>query len=147
MDTRQALRQARQELDELGLADWGLVLDARPTRRLGQTRFSQRTIGLTRSFVQLNEWDVIRVTVRHEAAHALVGPGYGHGPVWKRKARELGVPTSYKLDDRRLVTPTGKVAIVCPTCGRVGARSRMPKAGMRYRHNACGAPVSFERVV
>lgn len=33
----------------------------------------------------------IKKTILHEIAHALVGPGYGHGEVWINKAREIGL--------------------------------------------------------
>lgn len=33
----------------------------------------------------------IKQTVLHETAHALVGPGYGHGRVWKNMAQRIGV--------------------------------------------------------
>jgi hypothetical protein len=145
MDTREAKRQARRELDSLGLESWKLVLDPRPTRRLGQTRYNSRTIGLSVKFIRLNSWDQVRITVRHEAAHALVGPGYNHGPVWKRKARELGVPTSRTLRTEELVMPSGTIDTVCPTHGVIGSRSRMPKAGKRFQHIGCGQVVRFER--
>jgi len=145
VDKTDALKHARAELDSLGLNDWSLVIDARPTRRLGQTRFNASTIGLSAKFVALNAWDEIRVTVRHEAAHALVGAGYGHGPVWKAKARELGVPTSYKRQSENLVLPRQALDVICPIHGVIGSRARRPSAGRRYKHNACGQAVTFER--
>ena len=36
------------------------------------------------------EEDVVRQTMLHEIAHALVGYEAAHGPVWKRKAAEIG---------------------------------------------------------
>lgn len=141
-----ALEQARQELDALSLQDWKVVPDTRPTRRLGQTRFDAREIGLSVKYVELNTWDVVRVTVRHEAAHALVGPGYAHGPIWKRKARELDVPLSYAMRvDAGLIMPSGKIDILCPTHGRVGSRTRMPSNGRRFTHaGGCGKIVTFQ---
>jgi len=138
-------------MSTLDLDGWKLMLDPRPRRRLGQTRYSKREIGLTKVFVELNGWDLVAQTLLHECAHALVGPGYAHGPVWKRKARELGVrrPGSAMRDPELRMAPSGPrgVDIVCPLHGVIGSRSRMPKRGMRYRHQACGQTVSFERKV
>lgn len=137
---------ARTELDELGLKDWKLEFDARPKRRLGQTRYATRTIGLSTQYVRLNTWEQVRTTVRHEAAHALVGPGYAHGPVWKRKARELGVNATHCNRSSDLVMPATNIRVICPVHGDINTgRTRMPKAGARYKHNGCGQPVTFER--
>jgi len=144
MDRQNALTLARREIDTLGLNDWRLEIDARPTRRLGQTRYASRTIGISGKFVDLNTWDIVRITVRHESAHALVGPGYAHGPVWKRKAWELGVPASHQFRADNLVLPRGKFDIICPEHGRIGSRSRRPSDGRRFMHSACGSEVTFE---
>ena len=145
MDRTEALKHARVELDSLGLNDWELAIDARPIRRLGQTRYASRTIGLSAKYVALNPWNEIRVTVRHESAHALVGAGCGHGPIWKAKARELGVPTSWKRQSEDLVLPRAALDIICPRHGVIGTRARRPSAGRQFSHNACGQVVTFER--
>jgi len=136
-------------MSTLDLDGWKLMLDPRPRRRLGQCRYSKREIGLTKAFVELNTWDLVAQTLLHECAHALVGPGYAHGPVWKRKARELGVrrPGSAMRDpELKMATAVGPgVDIVCPRHGIIGSRTRMPKRGTRYTHSACGLPVSFGR--
>ena len=85
------LARARTTLDEVGCKDWRLALDKRPTRRLGQTRYTQRTIGLTARLLAYNPWEVVEQVVLHEAAHALVGPGKAHGLEWQAMALKLGV--------------------------------------------------------
>lgn len=146
MNTREAATEARKELDALGLQDWRLVFDSRPTRRLGQTRFTEREIGLSTKFVTLNEWPEVRLTVRHEAAHAIVGPGYGHGPIWKRKARELGVPTASKRRAENLVLPAAAWNVVCPQHGVITTRQRRPAANRGpWYHRGCREKLTFER--
>ncbi len=88
---RDSRDRARKLLNELGLSDWHLALDKRPTRRLGQTRYRSYTIGLTARLLAYNPWEVVEQVVLHEAAHALVGPGKAHGREWQLKALELGV--------------------------------------------------------
>jgi hypothetical protein len=150
MNITQARRQAQDLVDALlaTRASYRVVIDPRPTRRLGQCRFSQREIGLSRRFLEANEWGIIENTVRHEAAHAAVGPGYGHGAVWARQARAFGVrnPSSRETNPELRMAPAA-VAIVCPTHGVIGGRSRMPKGYNRYTHNGCGDVVRFERTV
>jgi len=144
MDTRAALAAAKRRVRELGLTDWTVVYDRRPRRRLGQCRYPTRQIGLTYSYVQLNEWEHIEQTLLHECAHALVGPGNGHGPVWKRQARAIGVkrPSSSQSNVK---LPAGNITIVCAKCGPVGTCMRMPKRTFGRVHMVCRTPVTFER--
>lgn len=139
---------ARTLLDELGVKDYTLVFDTRPRRRLGQCRYETREIGLTKTYVELNPWEVVEQTVRHEAAHAAVGPSHGHNAVWRRKAREFGVrrPASSVVAGS-VVMPVGNVVIVCAKCGPVGSCMRMPKRPNSRVHLTCRQPVTFERKV
>lgn len=60
----------------------------------GLCDYTNRTIQLSRIMTANQCKEQIRDTILHEIAHALT-PGAGHGPAWKRKARELGcVPRS-----------------------------------------------------
>jgi len=146
MDERVALENARECLDQHGLEGWEVVIDRRPLRRLGQTRYSTQEIGLSLAYVELNPWEVVRETVLHEMAHALVGPGYGHGPVWKAKARALGMRNpraAIKASDAAMpVSRQGRILVTCPTHGLVTRKVRMPKR--QYRHT-CGQVVTFTR--
>jgi hypothetical protein len=144
MDTRDALRQGRQRMRELGLEGWTLVLDKRPRRRLGQCRYTQRQVGLTLTYVQLNEWAQVEQTVLHECAHALVGPGHGHDATWRAQARAIGVkrPAS---SQREVKMPAGNIVIVCAKCGPVGSCVRMPSRPAGRVHKVCRYPVTFER--
>ncbi len=150
MNITQARRQAQDLVNELlgTRATYRVVVDARPTRRLGQCRFGAREIGLSRRFLEANEWGIVENTVRHEAAHAAVGPGHGHDGVWRRQARAFGVrnPSSRETNPELRMAPAA-VAIVCPKHGIIGGRARMPKGYNRYTHNGCGQVVSFERTV
>lgn len=93
MQTSAALRLARTLLDEHGLHDWTLGLDRAKTRA-GATHFRQRRITLSAPLTRAHDDDLVRDTILHEIAHALVGPNHGHDRVWKAKARELGASDS-----------------------------------------------------
>ena len=81
-----------------GLSDWSFKINGRLKTTLGCCRYSKREIQLRRKHVEEDTYDCILDTLMHEIAHGLVGYGAGHGPVWQRKAIELGAkPTSSKV--------------------------------------------------
>jgi predicted SprT family Zn-dependent metalloprotease len=64
-------------------------------------------------------------SVKHEIAHALVGPGHGHGEVWQRQAAELGIPPVRCALAAKM--PLGKWNASCPTCAKFFSLYRKPK--------------------
>lgn len=81
-----------------GLSDWSFKINGRLKRTLGVCSYSKKEIQLRRKHVEEDTYDCILDTLMHEIAHALVGYGAGHGPLWQRKAIELGAkPTSSKV--------------------------------------------------
>lgn len=106
-----------------GLHDWDFAYNRRKNS-LGYCWFDSRTIELSIFFVQRNCPDAVRETLLHEIAHALVGPGYGHGPVWQAKAREVGARPE-RLG--RADMPAGRWQARCNGCGGVHHRHRKPK--------------------
>ena len=93
MQTTAALRLARTILDEHGLRDWTVGLDRAKTRA-GATHFARRRITLSAPLTRVHDQALVRDTILHEVAHALVGPAHGHDRVWKAKAREVGASDS-----------------------------------------------------
>ena len=89
MQTTAALRLARTLLDDHGLHTWTVGLD-RAKARAGATHFQTRRITLSGPLTRVHDEDLVRDTILHEIAHALVGPAHGHDAVWKAKAREVG---------------------------------------------------------
>jgi predicted SprT family Zn-dependent metalloprotease len=89
MDLSDVRRLARELMDQHGLTGWQLVLD-RAKQRAGVCRYDRRTIGLSGPLMRLYDEEQVRETVLHEIAHALVGPGAGHGPQWWAMAQRLG---------------------------------------------------------
>ena len=89
MHTAAALRLARTLLDEHGLRDWTVALDRAKTRA-GATHFRRRRITLSAPLTRVHDETLVRDTILHEIAHALVGPAHGHDAVWKAQARAIG---------------------------------------------------------
>ncbi len=124
---REALLLLRQHgLTALG---WTFAWD-NAKRRCGSCQYGKKRITLSRHYVAHNadKPEMVRDTILHEIAHALVGGGHGHGPVWRAKCREIGaLPQTCKLEGSITVTP-GKYVAKCGGCSREFRRFRKPKA-------------------
>ena len=81
--------QARQLMDKHGLQDWSLEFN-RSRRQLGACEWSTRRIILSREHAIQKPPELITDVILHEIAHALAGPGSGHGPEWKAIAVRIG---------------------------------------------------------
>lgn len=126
------------------LSDWRVTFSRRSRRTLGLCRHRHKVIQLSAPFVRLNdEADVLDV-ILHEVAHALVGPGKGHGEAWQAMARRVGAnPERVNLT---ATVPPGDWVATCPSCGRTFDRCRRPRR--RYWCRPCGpekGPLTFTR--
>ncbi len=118
------------------LAGWSVEFSDRAVRTLGLCIYRRKVIRLSRSLVELNEPATVAEVVRHEIAHARVGPGHGHDQVWRRMAVLVGARPVRCAPD--VVLPPGRWAAVCPTCKRVFFLYRRPKLGRVRWCRACG---------
>lgn len=59
-------------------------------RRAGLCDYTRKRISVSRYLTARYDDDTNHQTLLHEVAHALAGPSAGHGPAWKKLARELG---------------------------------------------------------
>lgn len=91
MDRREAAELLRAELNKHGLKEWSVRLNQNADSKfLGLCSYKDKCIILSAHHVDIHpDADVIN-TIRHEVAHAIVGPGHGHDSVWSAKARECG---------------------------------------------------------
>jgi len=146
MDRRQATQILRDELNKHGLQDWAVRLNQNADSRfLGLCSYKDKCIILSAHHIDIHpDPDVIN-TIRHEIAHALVGPGHAHDYVWADKAREVGCDNTQPcsnlslspeiidairggadvevtFDEQVIRTPRYKVTRLqdkCPMCGKV----------------------------
>ena len=123
MELDDARTLARTFMDAYGLDDWDFTFD-HAKRRLGQTNFTEKRISLSKHFVQAGDWELVRNTVLHEIAHALVGERHGHDGVWKEQARALGIEP--KAATHEAPTVESKYIGTCPN-GHTFERHRRPR--------------------
>jgi hypothetical protein len=81
----------RQTLDKWNLSDWSVRLNQNAESRfLGLCSHKDKCIILSAHHIDIHPNADIENTIKHEVAHALVGPGHGHDEVWVAKAKEVG---------------------------------------------------------
>jgi predicted SprT family Zn-dependent metalloprotease len=118
-----------------GLIQKGWTLDFdNAKKRLGLCSSVNKKIVLSSCYVLLNEEHVIKNTILHEIAHALVGCEHGHDNVWKRKAIEIGCDGNRCASSKVVTVPQTKYTAICKKCGHAHNRHRMPK-----KTSSCGA--------
>jgi len=140
----QTQMEANALLREHGLADkgWRFVYD-NARKRGGYCQHHIKTISMSRYLVPLWTEEQVTETLLHEAAHALVGPGAGHGPVWKRKAWEIGCREGRTHSN---ATVEGRYVSSCTKCGKqTGTRHRRPQNMSTgwYTHRGCGGDIAW----
>lgn len=144
MNVSVALNLAREIAVEHGIGDWKISL-SRAKKTLGQTHLSARSITLSRSFIELNDWNEVQEVVLHEIAHALAHEKYGfdikaHGPEWRTIADDIGVQQIGPIM-RGAKSAESKYAGVCP-CGTPHSKERI-RRGAVYRCTICEQPVEW----
>jgi len=68
------------------------------------------------------KWDN---SLMHEIAHALAGPGVGHGQKWKDICVQIGAKPERCYDSDDTNTPEMKYYAVCGACGRKHEKARL----------------------
>ncbi len=80
-------------------------------------------IKLSAPFCQFNPFEEVDNTIRHEIAHALAGPGFGHGPEWVRMCGRTGARPE-RLCPKNLVPP--RYEATCFVCWNYQKRNKRP---------------------
>jgi predicted SprT family Zn-dependent metalloprotease len=128
---------ARRLMAENGLTSWEFRFNTNLVRSgVCRRKHGRGSIELSVYYVQLNPLTFIIDTLKHEVAHAIVGPEHGHNEAWRAKCHELGCkPEPYYGPDVKM--PAGRYQAVCPNCNTRFHRHRKPRAGS-YHHEDCG---------
>jgi len=89
----------------------------------GQCRHREQAFYYSKYMVLLNSIERCTENILHEIAHALT-PGAKHGPVWKRKAIELGIKPQRCWSSANTVAPKPKWQAMCSKHGKRGMYNR-----------------------
>lgn len=111
------------------LVGWACRLNPKLRRTTAITKVyntGRKEIELSPRFCELNPDEVVRDTILHEIAHALVGPERGHDEVWRRKCLEIGANPA-RFAGEHVQAPMGQWQGVCRSCQKVYDRHRRPK--------------------
>lgn len=122
MELQKAGDLARDLMRSHGLTDWRFSVDF-AKRRFGLCDYRNKTISLSIPLMKLNDEEKVRDTVLHEIAHALAGPGVGHGRAWKRQAAAIGA-NAQRCYGEEVITPPRKWKGTCPGCSKEIKRHR-----------------------
>lgn len=110
---------AAQLMKEHGLVGWKFRVDTKTSRRRGCCKYSSRTISVSEWYLGSDD-SMVRDTILHEIAHALIPPSHGHDELWKAVARRVGaLPVACKGDEygEQLAIKVGKYVADCE-CGQ-----------------------------
>lgn len=140
MTPARAVLLAHQYMRQFGLVGWRFDFNENK-RRLGVCRQRKKRIELSLEYIANNTDAEVIDTIKHEIAHALVGPGHGHGPVWKAKAVELGCTPAACSSVAQM--PQGRFQATCPNCGKIHHRYRCPEVLTGWYCKACGPKVGL----
>lgn len=144
METYDASRLARTLMNQHGLGHW-IFEFSRAERINGDCSHHHQRIRLSRHYVQLNSEELVRDTILHEIAHALVGPGHGHDHAWKRKCVEIGARPVRCKDAAEINTVPARWIGTCPNCGTESHMLRLTEKAKRSACKRCCQRLNFGR--
>lgn len=118
---RVAILRAAELLIENGLGDWKIKLN-RKRLALAETYYADKTITFSKYFVKMADKEQLEGVTLHEATHALLGPGHGHGDKFVKKCTEISPNTDYAKATSKV--PILKYILTCPECGISGGNNK-----------------------
>jgi predicted SprT family Zn-dependent metalloprotease len=125
MNRSEAASLARTLMNQHGLGNWVFEWDG-AKRRAGACHHTKHKITLSIHYAERNAIDLVKDTILHEIAHALAGPGKGHGWEWKQICIRIGAkPVRCYSSDADM--PEGKWKACCGGCTKLFTKHRQPK--------------------
>lgn len=126
-DKLAAIRSLALELmGEHGLLEKGWRFSFDNThRRVAVCKYAPKLINFSKKWQDM-PLEKVRNTILHEVAHALVGPGHGHGLVWQRQAIAIGCDGKRCVSGTDDYAPKGAWVGTCPGCREQIDQTRAP---------------------
>lgn len=136
MDAKEAWFKAVILVKKHKLNDWNVgFIDS--TRKFGSCNYTDRSITLSRRYVEINDWNRVKDTILHEIAHALT-PGHKHDEVWVKKCLEIGCDGQKYFSKENTIMPKGRFLYQCVACGmELDFNSKLRNVEHKY-HSKCG---------
>lgn len=127
-----ATRLVRRLMEQFRIdGDWRFKYDSCP-QRFGFCNWTRKVISLSRKLVKVNDQAQVEDTIRHEIAHALVGPHVlHHGKEWKAMAAACGAIPVAKYDADVVAPVPHAWRGVCLNCSKVIYRHRKKRVACK----------------
>ena len=84
-----AKKMALEEMSKWLDSSWSFAWNRRKSA-FGACHYKKKEIQLSKILTESQPIAEVLDTIRHEIAHALSGPGTGHGYIWKENCRKVG---------------------------------------------------------
>ena len=122
---KEAVLLGAQLLIENGLGDWKIDLN-KGRKSLADTYHKDKRISFSRSFITVATKEQFVGVTLHEIAHAMLGPGYGHGKEFVELCTKISPNPDYATHsaDVRI----GMYIYECPNCNYGGASNKRLEA-------------------
>ena len=140
MELTAATKMIHELMDKHGMYTKGWTFDWDTAKvRFGQCTFWTRRIQMSKALTLANNETEVRDTILHEIAHALVGPGQGHGRLWKLQAHAIGARPEACYSSKNTKHADSPYTFECMDCHLIGPRFKRPSMSMLAtgRHGKC----------
>lgn len=119
MELELAIETLKKELKQYGLEEWSAKFNKRYCS-FGLCSYDEKTIYLSEYLVKLNDIERVLQTIKHEIAHALLGPGHGHSKEWKELCIKIGGNGIRCYTEANTVIPPfeKRYTYICTNCGK-----------------------------
>ena len=141
-------KTARELIAEHAPEGWSFAW-SRATETYGHCDYKAKTIRISKPNAAHQQLSQTFDTVLHEIAHAIVGPGHGHGCEWMIIARRLGaspVASQAETADVPLRSVAAPWVGTCPA-GHVSPQRFYRKPKRRYSCSACSPRWSEDHIL
>jgi SprT protein len=98
------------------LPGWKILFSQTSLKRSGSCSYHTKTLRINKSFAVRAPESSLVDTILHEIAHMLAGESAGHGPEWKKVAKEIGCSGKVEHDFEWASEP---FVAKCPTKGHL----------------------------
>lgn len=127
MDLTQAFAIVVDEFGRYNLFEKGWTFEwDRSKKRFGYCLYSRKLISMSKELSALNTVEQFIDTLRHEIAHAIVGPGHHHGRTWKLAAIAVGAKPE-ACYSASVIEGKAPWTGTCQDCGYTCTRHRLTR--------------------